>query len=150
MNNRKCLKLLTVSGIIAFTGATTALYGAEDRDRPCKKPKFRTFEPVHLSEVPPETEISFHVSNGADPETIKATARKISMPVTVVDKMNFFVATAKLPASLINKYARIHVEAKADDGDCIGQDGWLLKILPKESAARMSNESDNAGKVVKE
>lgn len=149
MNHKKCLKLLTIFAVVAFTG-TAAGYGSEEGDRRCKKPKFRTFEPVHLSEVPPETEISFHVSNWADPDTIKATAKKIPMPVTVVDKINYFDVTAKLPASLIDKYARIHVEAKADDGDCLGQDGWLLKVLPAQGGVEKSVENKKAEKVVKE
>lgn len=131
MKITKNLRMTVMLGMTVFAGDALA-YGSGDSDKDCKKPKFRTFEPVRLSEVDPETEISFHVSNWADPTTIKAEARKVPMEVSVVDKMSFFVATAKLPASINGKYARIHIEAKAKDGRCRGQDGWLLKV--KKSA----------------
>ncbi len=134
MKITKCLRSTIVLGMIVFAGNSFG-YGSEDDEKDCKKPKFRTFEPEHLSEVLPETEISFHVSNWAEPTTIKATARKIPMEVTVVDKMNFFVATAKLPSSISGKYARIHIEARAKEGGCLGQDGWLLKVKDAGASA---------------
>lgn len=133
MKTTKCLRNAMIVGLAIFAGNAFA-YG-DDSEKKCKKPKFRTFEPVHLSEVAPETEISFHVSNWADPASITAEAKKVPMEVSVVDKMNFFVATAKLPASLSGTYARIHITAKAEDGGCFGQDGWLLKIKKAEAIA---------------
>jgi hypothetical protein len=50
------------------------------------------------------------------------------MKVEVVDKKTFFYVKATLPDELTEGYARIHVEAKASEGECIGEDGWLLKI----------------------
>ncbi|WP_305910109.1 hypothetical protein Q9L42_001925 [Methylomarinum sp. Ch1-1] len=127
MKITKSLQTIIVLGMALLAGNVFA-YSSESEDKKCKKPRFRTFEPAHLSEVEPETKISFHVSNWADPATIKAEARKVPMEVDVVDKMNFFVVTAKLPSSVSGKYARIHIEAKAKDGGCRGQDGWLLKV----------------------
>lgn len=133
MNTITSLRNTMIVGMLVFAGNALA-YG-DDSDKKCKKPKFRTFEPVRLSEVDPESEISFHVSNWADPESITAEAKKTPMEVSVVDKMNFFVVTAKLPASLSDTYARIHITAKALDGGCFGQDGWLLKIKPAAAVA---------------
>lgn len=134
MKITKCLRITMLAGMAMFAGGAMA-YGSDSDEKKCKKPRFRAFEPVHLSEVDPETEISFHVSNWADPTTITAEARKVPMEVDVVDKMNFFVVTAKLPASISGKYARIHVTAKADDGRCLGQDGWLLKVKKAKTGA---------------
>ena len=36
--------------------------------------------------------------------------------------------TAKLPAVLNGKYARIHLKAKAQKGECRTKDGWLIKV----------------------
>ncbi len=132
MKITKSLQITIMLGMTMFAGTALA-YGTNSSDNGCKKPKFRTFEPEHLSEVDPETTISFHVSNWADPTTIKAETRKIPLQLKIIDKMNFFVATAKMPASIIGKYARIHVRAKAKEGGCTGKDGWLLKV--REAAA---------------
>jgi hypothetical protein len=144
MKITKSIRMTVMLGMTVFTGTALA-YGDTDKD--CKDPKFRTFEPEHLSEVDPETEISFHVSNWADPITIKVEARKVPMEVSVVDKMNFFVATAKLPASINGKYARIHVSAKAKDGRCLGQDGWLLKVKKAKVVAEpVASEAEEVEK----
>ena len=133
MKITKCLRMTIFLSAALFAGKALA-YGDESEQK-CKKPRFRTFEPVHLSEVAPGTQISFHVSNWADPTTITAEARKVPMKVEVVDKMNFFIATAKLPAEVSGNYARIHVTALAEDGRCLGQDGWLLKVKKEKTAS---------------
>ncbi len=135
MKITKCLRLTVLSGMMLVAGGAFA-YGSDSEEKKCKKPKFREFEPVHMSEVDPGTEISFHVSNWADPTTITAEARKVPMQVEVVDKMNFFVATAKLPAEVAGKYARVHVTALANEGRCLGQDGWLLKVKNATAGAK--------------
>lgn len=142
MKTIKCLRNTMLVGMLVFAGNALA-YG-DDSDKKCKKPKFRTFEPAHLSEVAPETEISFHVSNWADPASITAEAKKVPMKVEVEDKMNYFIGTAKLPASLSGTYARIHITAKADDGGCLGQDGWLLKIKKAAPAAAAETPAEPA------
>lgn len=144
MKITKCLRMTLFLSAVLFAGNVLA-YG-DDEGEKCKKPKFRSFEPEHLSEVDPETEISFHVSNWADPTTITAEARKVPMKVEVVDKMNFFVATAKLPPEINGKYARIHITALAMDGRCFSQDGWLLKVkkAKTEPAAPAASEGEAA------
>lgn len=100
----------------------------------CIKPKFRDFFPVANSIVAPETDISFHVSRGSDIHSIKASVKGEKIPVTVKDKRNFIFVSAKLPASLRDGFARLHVEANATEGGCHGQDGWLIKIQENPAA----------------
>jgi len=138
--------MIVILGITLFTGTALA-YSTSNSDKECKKPKFRTFEPEHLSEVDPGSKISFHVSNWTDPTTIKAEARKIPLQINVVNKMNFFVVTANLPDSINGKYARIHLVAKSKEGGCRGQDGWLLKVrnaavIESSVPAVVGNEED--------
>ncbi len=144
----KCLRIATLLGMTVITGSAWG-YSTADDDKVCKKPKFRTFEPEHLSEVDPGSEVSFHVSNWADPNTIKAEARKIPMKVSVVDKMNFFVGTAKLPDSISGRYARISLSARSKEGRCLGQGGWLLKV--RDAAASVEPvAADESQKVTDE
>jgi len=113
---------------VLLSNAALAVKPGEEEEKDCKKPKFREFFPEPKAEVLPESEISFHISRGAEAHTVTATAKGEKLAVTVRDKISFLTATAKLPASLRDGYARIHVEAKATEGGCLGQDGWLIKI----------------------
>ncbi|MGR8930858.1 MAG: hypothetical protein ACU836_09470 [Gammaproteobacteria bacterium] len=113
---------------LLFAHTALAITPAEELEKKCIKPKFRDFSPKPRSETLPEAEISFHMNRMGDPNHVIATAKKIPMKVEIVDKANFYVVNAKLPAELKNEFARIHIEAKSVEGDCIGQDGWLLKI----------------------
>ncbi len=137
MKITKCLlAILLVLGTVS-----TQAYEIPQEEKVCKKPKFRTFEPEHLSEVLPESEISFHVSNWADPDTIEVTARKVPLTVDVINKNVFYVVKAKLPPSLHGTFARIELRARAKEGRCLGQGGWLLKIKEK-TAEESSSESE--------
>jgi len=128
----KTVILLTA---LAFAPIVSAETPAEETDKKCVKPKFRDFSPAANSEVAPGAEISFHINRNADPLHIGAAAKKIPLTVKVENKQTFYYATAKLPAELKEGYARIHIEAKAAEGDCIGQDGWLVKIGNKAGAS---------------
>ena len=94
----------------------------------CKKPKFREFVPAHKAEVLPESEISFHISKGASPEHVTLEVKGEKLPVKVIDHKAFLVASAKIPAT-VRDYARVHVTAKAAEGDCFGSDGWLIRVV---------------------
>jgi hypothetical protein len=122
--------VLFITAILFATTAHAVKPGEEDEKKDCKKPKFREFFPEPKAEVLPESEISFHVSRGAELHTITAEARGEKMQVNVVDKSNFLAVTARLPTGLHDDYARIHVTARAVEGGCMGQDGWLIKIKP--------------------
>ena len=135
MKLTKYWKSIVFISAFVFTSTALAVTPAEDDEKECKKPKFRDFIPAAKSEVPPESEISFHVSRGSDPHSVTAEAKAEKMTVKVQDKVAFLLVTAKLPASLREGFARIHVTAKAAEGVCAGQDGWLIKIKGEEKAA---------------
>jgi hypothetical protein len=116
-----------ISALI-FTGSVLAITPDEDDRKVCKKPKFRDFVPANNAEALPEAEIAFHVSRGADPNHIKAEAKGQKLALTVVNKVAYLLVTAKLPPDIRDGYARIHVTAKAEDGECVGSDGWLVKL----------------------
>lgn len=114
--------------------SSTSLFAVtpdEEEEKKCIKPKFRDFSPATKSEVDPASEISFHVTHNANPESIGAEAKSIKMVTTIRDRKTFYEVHAKLPGDLSNSYARINVHAKPAEGECLGQDGWLLKIKPK-------------------
>lgn len=129
---------------LAFAPMVSAITPAEEAEKKCIKPKFRDFSPAPKSEVAPETELSFHVNRYADPLHIGASAKKIPMQVEVTDKQTFYYVTAKLPAELRDGFARIHIEAKSTEGDCIGSDGWLLKISDKNGGGAPKTEASES------
>ena len=128
------LKSAVFIGAMVFTVSALAVTPDEDDRKECKKPKFRDFAPAHQAEVPPESELSFHISRGADPNAVTVEVKGEKVPVKVNNRVTFMVATAKLPASLREGFARIHVAAKAADGECVGSDGWLIKVAPAGGA----------------
>ncbi|CAG1020365.1 hypothetical protein MTYM_00223 [Methylococcales bacterium] len=119
--------------LLVFAQAASAVTPAEEEEKKCIKPKFRDFVPAPKSEVKPESEISFHINHIADPLHIKANAKNIPLKLEIVDKKTFYYVKAKLPEELKDGYARIHVQAKSAEGECIGQDGWLIKITDNPS-----------------
>ena len=113
---------------IVFTSSVLAVTSDEEEAKECIKPKFRDFVPANKAEVLPESAISFHVSRGADLNHVTLEAKGEKLPITVVNKVTYILVNSKLPESLREGYARIHVTAKAADGSCVGSDGWLIKI----------------------
>lgn len=143
MKLANCWKTAVLISAVMFASTAWAVTPAEEEEKECKKPKFRDFVPEAKAEVPPESEVSFHVSRGADPHSVTAEAKGEKMDVNVQDKTTFLKATAKLPASLRDGFARIHVTAKAVDGGCLGQDGWLIKIGNGEKGATPVTEQES-------
>ena len=130
---KKSLKLACLLVSIGFVSSAFA-YNSGNIEQGCKDPKFKTFFPAPKSEVDPESEISFTVSGYADPTTIKAMAKNVPLELTIVDKNSFYDVSAKLPASLTGKYARIHIKAN-NTPDCKAKDGWLIKIRDKAAGS---------------
>lgn len=128
MKTTKRFKGILALGLMVLATHVLAVTPDEEEDKKCKKPKFRTFVPEAKSEVAAGSEISFHVSHDADPLTIGAAAKGEKMAVKIVDKHNFYAATARLPDGLLHEFVRLHIEARAAEGQCLGQDGWLIKI----------------------
>jgi hypothetical protein len=129
----KSLKLPLVLATTLFTGSVFA-YSATDVGEDCHPPKFRSFSPPEqtkgnpVPEVEPESEIGFTVSGTADPTTIRIVAKDQPLKVNYIDRQSYYEVTAKLPAVLNGKYARIHLKVKAQKGFCKAKDGWLIKI----------------------
>ena len=142
---RKChLKYLFLLIAVLFAGQAMAVKPNEEEPKECKKPKFRDFEPAHKSEVAPETDFSFHVSKGTNLTSVTAEVKGEPVQLEVTNRKTYITAKAKLPASIRDGYARIHVTAKAEEGDCLGQDGWLVKIVDPNTVAtsgQVSTES---------
>ncbi|MDD2759478.1 MAG: hypothetical protein PHH11_04200 [Methylomonas sp.] len=134
MKTRNAWNSVLLLTTLIFAQAATAVTPAEEAEKKCIKPKFRDFTPAHNSEVAPESTISFHINRNVDPLHVSASARKIPMAVEVVDKKTFYYVSAKLPKELTEGFARIHIEAKAAEGNCIGQDGWLIILKDGASA----------------
>ena len=115
--------------------SSTALFAVtpdEEEEKKCIKPKFRDFSPAAKSEVAPASEITFHVTHNANPDSIGAEAKMIKLQTQVRDRKTFYEVHAQLPSELSNTFARINIHAKPVEGECLGQDGWLLKIKPKD------------------
>ena len=129
------LKSLFLVLSLVFAGQAMAVKPNEEEPKECKKPKFRDFEPAHKSEIAPETEIAFHISKGALLTSVTADARGEPLEVEVTNRKTYITAKAKLPSSLRDGFVRIHVTARAEEGDCLGQDGWLVKIVDPNTLA---------------
>lgn len=100
----------------------------------CKVPQFKNFYPPKkinnqpFVEVAPESEISMVVMGSVDPHSVRVFAKKIPIKPTVVNKNSFYKITAKLPAKLRGGFVRIDLIAQADHRECVGKDGWLIKL----------------------
>lgn len=101
--------------------------GSKSSKKACTEPKFSEFQPVHLAEAAPGSEISFNASALTNPSTIKVDVKSIPIDVDVEKLNNGYTIKGKLPASLQNTYARVTINAKGTN-KCKGQGGWLLKI----------------------
>lgn len=142
MKRAKYSKSLFFLATMLFASSALAVKpGEEDDKKECKKPKFRDFVPENKAEVPPESEVSFHVSKGAALTSITAEAKGQKLPVSVDNRKTFIIVKTKLPADIREGFARIHVTARADEGDCLGQDGWLIKVIDPSAAQAPSSDA---------
>ncbi len=144
---RSWKSIILLSGWV-FAGHAFAITPAEDTEKKCIKPKFRDFVPADKTEAAAESRISFHITHFADPNHITATAKGEKVELDIQDRKTYFIVSGKLPASIQSGFARIHVTAKAAEGDCVGDDGWLIKIKDTASAAPLAVE-DQAGEAGK-
>jgi len=138
------LKSLFLVVTLAFAGQAMAVKPNEEEPKECKKPKFRDFVPAHKAEVAPESELSFHVSRGAALTSVSAEAHGEPVALEVVNRKTYISAKAKLPANLRDGFVRITVNARAEEGDCLGQDGWLIKVVdsaPVTAAEQNASEA---------
>lgn len=141
MYSSKSLKTLLTVGLVLFSASIFAVTPDEEEEKKCIKPKFRDFAPTSNSEVNPGTDLSFHVSHNADPTKITADAKGQKLTLSIKDRKTFYEVKSQLPKELNNTFVRINTHAKANEGECIGQDGWLLKVLATGSVASKTNET---------
>ena len=142
MKFAKYWKSTILISLALLANTAFAVTPAEEERKECKKPKFREFVPAPQAEVLPEAEISFHVSRDADVLHITAEAKGEKLPLEIKHRVTRIEVKTKLPASIQDGFARIHVTAKAAEGQCIGQDGWLIKIKGAEAQASSVVESE--------
>lgn len=144
MQTSKSTRLLLLLLSLGFMSSAFAITPAEDENnKKCIKPKFRFFEPVNKSEVAPGSKISFHVSKDASPDHISAEAKGIKLKLNVRNRVTHFDVNADLPPELQDTFVRISLHARAGDGECVGSDGWLLKVVPNGAvpAAKPAEET---------
>lgn len=129
-------KYALVLGLMALSTVASAITPEEDeREKKCIKPKFRDFFPADKAEVSPASPMRFHVSHNANPATIAAEAKGQKIKLTVHDRKNFYEVSGTLPPELQGTFARISLHARAAEGDCMGSDGWLIKIKSTSDVA---------------
>ncbi len=127
-----------------FASNAMAVKPNEEEKKECKKPKFRDFVPEHKAEVAPESEIIFHVSKGTALGSITAEAKGEPLEVAVDNRKTYIIVKSRLPASIRDGFVRIHVAARAEEGDCMGQDGWLIKVVSPGETAKAEATPDSA------
>ncbi len=142
------IKSLTISTAITLLLSTSAVHARYEKEE-CKVPKIRNFEPARhkpgesVPEVEAEGKIGFYVSYVADPTTIRAVAKKkYKLKLSIDDREPFYRVSANLPAELNGKYARIDVRVKAQAGECVAKDGWLVKIKKAAEAPVVESGSE--------
>ena len=136
-------KTVFLLSTLIFNQTAFAETPAEEAEKKCVKPKFRDFTPAHQAEAAAGSDIIFHINRHADPLHVKATAKNLPIQIKVVDKKTFYYVTGKLPTELQDGFARIHVEAKGNEGDCKGQDGWLVKIKNPANLSKQIEANTN-------
>lgn len=94
----------------------------------CLKPKLAKFTPEHLATVAPGSDISFVALNISHPEQIVIKIKEIPVEFDSEYKEPYYLIKTKLPASLHNTAARIHIKVNAKSSHCEAEGGWLVKI----------------------
>jgi hypothetical protein len=126
----KLQNILWVAILLIIPGNVWA-YGEAGSSGPgtgvCAKLKFSDFTPGNNSEVAPRSAFSFVASGMAYPNSIKATIKGQSVPLTVTPKGEGFKVTGNLPDTLKGAYAKIIIDARGFN-QCEVSDGWLVKV----------------------
>jgi hypothetical protein len=136
--------LLFIAAMLFASSAMAVKPGEDDDKKECKKPKFRDFVPEHKAEVAPGSDVSFHVSRGTLLTSIKAEAKGEKMDLAILNRKTYIEVKTKLPASVGEGFARIHVTAKAEEGECAGQDGWLITVKDPNSSNPVAASAETA------
>jgi hypothetical protein len=103
--------------------------GGSSSSKSCEKAKFSDYVPAENSELAAGSAFSFIASKNTLPTTIKVSVK--GQPATIkVEKKNndTFAVSGKLPASIKGTYARIAIDADAQNNCNGGAGGWLVKV----------------------
>ncbi|NOT83853.1 MAG: hypothetical protein HOP02_03535 [Methylococcaceae bacterium] len=124
---------------VVFCNNVVAYSTEEERKKECKPPKMLEFTLPEYSqaakvEVNPESEFSFKLSGGTDPEKIQVFAKDKALPVDIKSNTSFTSIKGKLPAAFTGQFVRLNVIVKTELG-CMSRDGWLIKIANQPLAA---------------
>ncbi|POZ53748.1 hypothetical protein [Methylovulum psychrotolerans] len=115
--------------LVLMLASTTAWpYGSSSSTKACSKPKFTAFAPADNAEVAAQSHFSFNASKNTYPSTLTVTVKDLPTQLSITpDNDGSFQVSGTLPAALSNTYARIVINAEAQN-NCKGSDGWLVKI----------------------
>jgi hypothetical protein len=127
---------LIVLAVVLLANSAAFAYSPDELKKECHKPKFTDFTLTEYKvpeqrEVAPESEFSFKVPAWTDPDSIKLTIKNHAIAFSIESNNNFHKVKAKLPAEFTGKFVRLDVRAKASDGVCHEEMGWLLKVADK-------------------
>ncbi|MDP2366447.1 MAG: hypothetical protein Q8M94_22060 [Ignavibacteria bacterium] len=118
---------LVILALMGCSGTVWA-YGSSSSSKACGKPKFTDYSPTENTEVAAGSSFSFMASSNTHSDSINVTVKGLSATVSVTPKSSgSFVVKGTLPATLKDTFARIAINAKAQN-DCEGTGGWLIKI----------------------
>ena len=66
------------------------------------------------------------------------------MDLDIQNRKTYIQVKTKLPPSVGEGFARIHVTARAEEGDCVGQDGWLITVKEPNSSSTAATSSQTS------
>jgi hypothetical protein len=126
------MKQYNILGILALSivaNISWAYGGGSSSSKSCEKAKFSNYMPAENSEVAAGSAFSFIASKNTLPTTIKVTVKGQPATINVEMKNNdTFAVTGKLSASVKGTYARIAIDADAQNNCNGGAGGWLVKV----------------------
>lgn len=120
---------LWILALSLIANTSWAYGGGSSSSKSCDKAKFSNYTPAENSEVAAGSAFSFIASKNTLPTTIKVTVK--GQPATIkVEKKNndTYAVTGKLPGSVKGSYARIAIDADAQNNCNGGAGGWLVKV----------------------
>jgi len=125
-----------VLALVMLTSSTAFAYSPDELTKECHKPKFTDFTLTEYKvpeqhEVAPESEFSFKVPAWTSTDSIKLSVKDKAIAFTIESNNSFHKIKAKLPAEYTGKVVRLNARAKASEGTCHEETGWLIKIADK-------------------
>jgi len=122
--------------VVMLANSAAFAYSPDELAKECHKPKFTDFtlseyKAPEQHQVAPESEFSFKVPAWTSTDSIKLSIKDKAIAFTIESNSSFHKVNAKLPAEYTGKFVRLNARAKANEGTCHEETGWLLKIADK-------------------